>query len=282
MSAALEMFVNVTKRYGKPAFGLRLDAWWTGSRPRWSRRSSGRRPSATSSTSAATRWPRRRARIRRCWWSRRCPATMPRSSAAPSATCLPDHEIYITDWIDAREVPVGDRRLRPRRLYRPPDRDDRGAVGRGRAHRGDGRLPARHPGDGRRQPDVDGGQPAAPGLDGADGLADRHRPQSEAAERVRRQEAALLVREQRRRPRAMAEPGLHAPGLSRLPAALGLSGDEHGPPRRCPRPPVPEPRPRRRRRRRAAPRLLRRIPRGDGPRAPTSTSRPSTGCSSAG
>ena len=74
---------------------------------------------------------------------------------------LPDHDVYITDWTDAREVPLGAGDF---------DLDDytdyliamiEHLSRRRRADRGDGRLPARHPGDGRREPDGDGGQPAA-------------------------------------------------------------------------------------------------------------------------
>ena len=41
---------------------------------------------------------------------------------------LPDHDVYVTDWIDARDVPLVAGRVRPRRLYRLPDRDDRAPV----------------------------------------------------------------------------------------------------------------------------------------------------------
>ena len=56
---------------------------------------------------------------------------------------LPDHDIYITDWIDAREVPVGAGDF---------DLDDytdyliamiEALVGRRRAHRGDGASASR-------------------------------------------------------------------------------------------------------------------------------------------
>ena len=36
-------------------------------------------------------------------------------------TMLPEHDVYITDWHNARDVPTHRRPLRLRRLYRPPD-----------------------------------------------------------------------------------------------------------------------------------------------------------------
>ena len=43
---------------------------------------------------------------RRCWWWRRCRATTRRCCATPCARCCSDHKVYITDWIDARMVPL--------------------------------------------------------------------------------------------------------------------------------------------------------------------------------
>ena len=39
-----------------------------------------------------------------CWWWRRWPATSPPSSAATVEALLPDHDVYITDWHNARDV----------------------------------------------------------------------------------------------------------------------------------------------------------------------------------
>ena len=160
--------------------------WSTGSRPRWPRRSSGRRRSATSAlpprlVAAAARNDPKVLVVAPMSGHY---ATLLRGTVRDM---LPDHDVYITDWIDAREVPVGagafdlddytDYLIAM--IETLSDEGERIAVM--------ARLPARHPGDGRREPDGDGRQPAAPGLAGADGLADRHRPQSQAAERARRQ-----------------------------------------------------------------------------------------------
>ena len=155
MSAALEMFINVTKRYGKPEFGLDEHARRRGRDPG---RRGGRLVGAVLQPDP---FPPRFARAA----ARNDPkvlvvapmsghyATLLRGTVRDM---LPDHDIYITDWIDAREVPVGAGSF---------DLDDytdyliamiEALSDDGRAHRGDGRLPARHPGDGGREPDVDG------------------------------------------------------------------------------------------------------------------------------
>ena len=67
-------------------------------------------------------------------------------------TMLPDHDVYITDWHNCRDVPLGEGALRYRRVRRAPDRlsprdRSRRASGRGvpagrpgaRGDRGDGR-----------------------------------------------------------------------------------------------------------------------------------------------
>ena len=36
-------------------------------------------------------------------------------------TMLADHDVYITDWHNARDVPLADRPLRSRRVHRAPD-----------------------------------------------------------------------------------------------------------------------------------------------------------------
>ena len=72
-------------------------------------------------------------------------------------TLLQDHDVYITDWHNPRDIPLS-RPLRPRGLHRPSDhlpRQDRPA----RAHGGD--LPALGLGAGRRRRHV-GGQSSRP------------------------------------------------------------------------------------------------------------------------
>ena len=69
---------------------------------------------------AAFQQGHRRRRSRACCWSRRCPghfATLLRDTVR---TMLPDHDVYITDWHNARDVPLAARPLRLRRIHRPP------------------------------------------------------------------------------------------------------------------------------------------------------------------
>ena len=123
VSAAFEMFINATRRYGKPDFGL----------------------DATLVDGVETPV------VEEVVWSapfcnllhfRRDPpppgardpkvlivapmsghyATLLRGTVRDM---LPDHDVYITDWTDAREVPSASAAVRPRRLHRLPDRDDR-------------------------------------------------------------------------------------------------------------------------------------------------------------
>ena len=62
---------------------------------------------------------------------------------------LPNHDVYITEWIDARMVPVSRGPLRSRRLHRLRDLDAARAGRRHPRHRG---VPAVGAGDGRGRP----------------------------------------------------------------------------------------------------------------------------------
>ena len=106
MSAALQMFINVTQRYGKPVFGLDIDA-------RGRRRDPGGRGGRlVGAVLQPDPFPPRL----RCGGGA---GTIPKVlMVAPMSghyatllrgtvrDMLPDHDIYITDWLDAREVPV--------------------------------------------------------------------------------------------------------------------------------------------------------------------------------
>ena len=46
-------------------------------------------------------------------------------------TLLPDHDVYITDWHNARDVPLAAGPLRLRRLRRAPDRASSRRIGPG-------------------------------------------------------------------------------------------------------------------------------------------------------
>jgi len=106
MSAALEMFINATRRYGKPAFGL--DETLVDGVP--------------TPVIEEVVWSAPFCNL--LHFRRNSPAAEARSDpkvlvVAPMSghyatllrgtvrDMLPDHEIFITDWIDAREVAVG-------------------------------------------------------------------------------------------------------------------------------------------------------------------------------
>ena len=116
--AACEVFERATRRYSKPDFGIartRVDGRSGGASPR---RSCGRRRSAASSTSSATsirRAPARHPRLLLVAPMSGHFATLLRGTVE---TFLPDHEVYITDWQDARNVPLSAGQLRSRRLHR--------------------------------------------------------------------------------------------------------------------------------------------------------------------
>lgn len=106
MSAALEMFINVTRRYGKPAFGLESTVVDGVETPVveeivWSAPFCNlihfRRESAAAEA-------RKDPKVLVVAPMSGHYATLLRGTVRDM---LPDHEIYITDWIDAREVPVG-------------------------------------------------------------------------------------------------------------------------------------------------------------------------------
>ena len=65
-------------------------------------------------------------------------------------TMLPEHDVYITDWHNARDVAAAARPLRLRRLCRPPDPLPRGDRARRACRRG---LPALRRGAGGRRGD---------------------------------------------------------------------------------------------------------------------------------
>ena len=145
---------------------------------------------------------------------------------------LPEHEVYITDWIDARNVPLSEGQLRSRRTtpttsvefcqVLAEDGGERPAV-----------MAVCQPG----VPVLVAGSvmaeakdPARPSSMVADGQPDRHADQPDRAQLGWHRVAPdQLVREERHRDGALAEPGLHArvyPGFLQL---SGFMSDEHGP-----------------------------------------------------
>ncbi len=132
------------------------------------------------------------------------------------ATLLRDHDVYVTDWANARDVPADGRAVRRRRLCRLPDPLPRGdRPGRAPA-RG---LPALRAGAGGGGGDVGGRQPGDAAVDDADGRPDRHPRKPDRGQRTGAVQAPALVRALGDRTRAAALQGRRPPGLSRLRAA---------------------------------------------------------------
>ena len=138
-------------------------------------------------------------------------------------TLLQDHDVYITDWHNPRDIPLGAGQLRPRRLHRAPDRLSR-STRSARAHGGD--LPALGVGAGRRRDHVGRQSPGAPGNPDPDGGSDRHQDPADQGQRIRQEQAAEMVRGQPDQLRAGAMQGRVPAGLSRLRAAHRLRVDE--------------------------------------------------------
>jgi hypothetical protein len=103
---------------------------------------------------------------------------------------LPDHAVFVTDWINARDVPILRGPLRLPRLHRPHPPD---ADGPGPAPQRGGRLPAGSAGAGRRRPDGRGRRPVAPGQHDLHGLADRRAPVADGDQQPGRGKALRLV-----------------------------------------------------------------------------------------
>ena len=107
VSAALEIFINATRRYGKPQFGFDDHDRRRPRRPRSSRRWSGRSRSASCCAFAATARRRSGAAIPRVLMIAPMSGHYATLLRGTVASMLPDHEVYITDWMDARDVPLG-------------------------------------------------------------------------------------------------------------------------------------------------------------------------------
>ena len=117
LAAACEVFALATLTHARPAFGIDVGR---------GRRARGR---------GATRRPRPARRSGRCCTSARtCAGPEPRVLiVAPMSghfatllretvrTMLADHDVYITDWHNARDVPRRRGALRPRRVHRARD-----------------------------------------------------------------------------------------------------------------------------------------------------------------
>ena len=147
MAASLDLFERVTRRYGKPAFGITATTV------------DGVTVAVTeerilhktfcSLLHFSKRWPAESAPGKQPKLLIVAPmsghyATLLRGTVA---AMLPHADVYITDWVDARQVAATPRQLRSRRLYRLRHRDARALGSRCPC---DGRLPALGAGTRRR------------------------------------------------------------------------------------------------------------------------------------
>ena len=122
-------------------------------------------------------------------------------------TMLPEHDVYITDWHNARDVPLSAGRFGfdeyVEHLITFP-RSDRA----GRAYRRG--VPALRRRAGGRGRDGAGRQSGAAALDDADGRADRHPRQPDQGQRACQGQADVVVRAEPDRDRAAALSGRRA------------------------------------------------------------------------
>ena len=141
---------------------------------------------------------------------------------------LPAHDVYITDWRDAKLVPLDEGDF---------DLDDyvdyliefMHAIGPDEGGRGAHMLAVCQPsvaGLRRRLPDERRQGSAAAAHAHHDGRADRHPKGADRGQHGRDPAALLLVREECDRDRALSLSGRGAAGLSGLPPARRLHGDE--------------------------------------------------------
>ena len=117
IAAGAELFERMTRRYGKPMFGLDTTDRRRRRRTTCSRKSSGRGRSATCCASSRPTLPGHEAQPKLLIVAPMSGhyATLLRGTVE---AFLPTHRVYITDWADARMVPLAARPLRSRRLHR--------------------------------------------------------------------------------------------------------------------------------------------------------------------
>ena len=127
--------------------------WSAASACRFTSRPCGSGRSAGSFISSACSSIRRGARSRGSSSSRRCRAITPTLLRGTVEAFLPNHDVYITEWVDARMVPLSEGQLRSRRLHRLSDLDPARAR---RRHARGRRVPAVGAGAGRGR--ADGGR----------------------------------------------------------------------------------------------------------------------------
>ena len=158
VAAAAELFERTTRRYGKPEFGIDRDRRSTAS---GAGRRAGRLAKAVLLAAAFQAATCRRAAppIRRLLIVAPLSGHYATLLRGTVEAMLPDHEVFITDWQDARMVPLVGGPLRPRRLHRLRHRD---APPSRAGHARDGGLPALRAGARRGRADVGGPRPDLP------------------------------------------------------------------------------------------------------------------------
>ena len=131
-------------------------------------------------------------------------------------TLLRDHDVYMTDWHNARDVPLWNGGFGlddyTRQIVSFLE-----AIGPGRPHGGG--LPALRRGAGGHRADGRGRQPGHAAQPDADGRPGRLPHQSDRREQARHRAPDRLVRAQPDQPRAMAARRHDAPRVPGLPAA---------------------------------------------------------------
>ncbi len=144
-------------------------------------------------------------------------------------TMLPEHDVYITDWHNARDAPISAGRFGfdeyVEHLIKFLE-----VIGAGRAYRCGVPALRRNAGRGRRDGAAE--QSGAAALDDLDGRADRLPRQPDEGERARDLQADVVVRAEPDRDRADALSGRVPEGLSGLRAARRLHEHEHRPARK--------------------------------------------------
>ena len=137
---------------------------------------------------------------------------------------LPEHDLYITDWKNARDVPLSEGRFGldefVDHIIRFLRVDGTGQPRRRGVPAGGGRA-------GRRRGDGGGRRSGAAAQHDADGGTDRHAGQSDQGQRARQVAADRVVRAASDQCGALALPWRVPPCLSGLRAAFGLH--EHEP-----------------------------------------------------
>ena len=138
-------------------------------------------------------------------------------------TLLQDHDVYITDWHNPRDIPLDAGKFGLDE-YTEHLIDVSRPTGPARAHGGD--LPAVGVGAGGRRDHVGGQSSGAPGDPDPDGGADRHPHPADQSQRLRQEQAAEMVRGEPDQLRAVSVQGRVPAGLSRIHAAHRLRVDE--------------------------------------------------------